>query len=388
MGETVFIEISLILIVCATLSWVALLLRQPIIIAYLGGGLLLGSSCLGWIEDTAFIDDISRIGVTLLLFLAGIVLHPRRLKELFRQTILLTLTNSLISGLVCVLFCMLWGFDWISSLFIGLPLIFSSTILVIKLVPTTALHHKRMGSYCIAILIAQDLIAIALLILLGANHGESSSLMHWLLLPLKGVALIAAVFAFEQIVLRRIMAWCDRFHETLHLLSLGWCLGVAVIAEHIGLSYEVGAFLAGVALARSPLSFFLSEGLRPFRDFFLVFFFFALGTRINLSIAGGLVLPALLLTLLMMTVKYTVFRNLFRIVGEAGPFAHETGMRLAQASEFSLIVAIVAHTDGWLNDSAFMMVQLVTIFSLILSAYIVVARFPSPLATNPKLKQD
>lgn len=388
MGETVFFEISLVLIVCAILSWCALLLRQPIVVAYLAGGLLIGTSGLGWIKDITFINEISRIGITLLLFLAGIVLHPRRLKELLRQTILLTLTNSLISGAVCVLFCRIWGFDLRSSLFIGLPLIFSSTILVIKLLPTTALHHKRMGSYCIAILIAQDLIAIVLLVLMGAGHGESASLTHWLLLPLKAIALTAAVFGFEQIILRRIMARCNRFHETLHLLSLGWCLGVAIIAEHIGLSHEIGAFLAGVALARSPLSFFLSEGLRPFRDFFLVFFFFALGTQINLTLARAVVLPALLLTVLMMAVKYAVFRKLFRVVGESGPFAHETGLRLAQASEFSLIVAVAAYADGWLGDSAYMMIQLVTVFSLIISAYIVVARVPSPLASNPKLKQD
>lgn len=388
MAETVFFEISLVLIICAILSWVALLLRQPIIVAYLTGGLLLGTGGLGWIQNVTFLHEISQIGITLLLFLAGIVLHPRRLKELLRQTILLTLANSLISGTVCVLFCRIWGFDLRSSLFIGLPLIFSSTILVIKLLPTTALHHKRMGSYCIAILIAQDLIAIVLLILMGTGHGGSASLTHWLLLPLKAIALTAAVFGFEQVILRRIMARCDRFHETLHLLSLGWCLGIAIIAEHIGLSHEIGAFLAGVALARSPLSFFLSEGLKPFRDFFLVFFFFTLGTQIDLPLARSLILPALILTLLMMAVKYAVFRKLFRVVGESKPFAHETGMRLAQASEFSLIVAAAAYADGWLNHSAFIMAQLVTIFSLVISAYVVVNRVPTPLAANPELKQD
>ncbi|MDH3345858.1 MAG: cation:proton antiporter [Kiritimatiellaceae bacterium] len=388
MGETIFFDISLIIIICAILSWGALLLRQPIIIAYLAAGLLLGTSGFGLIQDVSFINGISRIGITLLLFLAGIILHPRRLKELLRQTILLTLANSLISGIICILFCMIWGFDPVTSIFIGLPLIFSSTILVLKLVPTTALHHKRMGSYCIAILIAQDLIAITMLIFMG-NHGTGENvLLSWLLLPLKTIALIVAVFGIEQFVLRRIMAWCDRFHETLQIISIGWCLGIAVVAEHIGLSYEIGAFLAGVALARSPLSFFLSEELKPFRDFFLVFFFFALGTRLDLTVARPLILPAILLTLMMMATKYFTFRTLFRFVGEPKLFAHETGMRLAQASEFSLIVAVVAHTDGWLSDRAFIMVQLVTIFSLIISSCIVVARFPSPLATNPKLKQD
>lgn len=388
MLETVFVEISAIVVISAILSCIALFFRQPIIIAYLAGGLLIGSSGLGWIQETGLIDEISRIGITLLLFLAGIVLHPRRLKELFHQTILITLATSLVSGTVCALFCMIWGFDPVTSLLIGLPLIFSSTILVLKLIPTTALHHKRMGSYCIAILIAQDLIAIALLITIGAPHGENCTVTHWLLLPLKGIALIAFAFAFEQTVLRRIMIGCERFLETLYLLAIGWCLGIAVAAEYIGLSFEIGAFIAGVALARSPLAFFLSEGLKPFRDFFLVFFFFALGTRLDLIVAAPLILPALLLTLLMMATKYATFRILFQRVGESAPFAHETGIRLAQASEFSLIVALAANANGRLSDPGFLLIQLVTIFSLIASSYIVVARCPSPLAANPKLKQD
>ena len=385
MHESFFFEISLIIIVCAVLSLAALRLRQPIIIAYLIGGLLCGSFGFGLIPDTALIDDISRIGITLLLFLAGIVLHPRRLKELFRQTILLTLTNSLISFSAVMAFCLLWGFGLKNAILISLPLIFSSTILVLKLVPTTALHHKRMGAYCIAILIAQDIIAITMLILIKSSGGSPQD---WLLLPVKGILLIAAAFIAERFALRPIMAACSQFIETLILLSLGWCLGIALAAETIGLSLEIGAFIAGVALARSPLAFFLSEQLRPFRDFFLVFFFFVLGTRLDPAAARSMLLPGLLLTLLMMATKYYSFKMLFRMVGEEKKFAHETGARLAQASEFSLIVAVIAHSDGWLPDLGFQMIQIVTIFSLVISSYVVVERFPSPLATNPKLKQD
>ncbi len=385
MGETVFIEISLIIIICAVLSWGALLLRQPIIIAYLAGGLLFGSSGIGLIHDTAVLDGISDLGITLLLFLAGIVLHPRRLNDLFRQTILLTLINSLVVILVCGGFSMLWGFSAIEALLIGLPLIFSSTILVLKLLPTTALHHKRMGAYCIAILIAQDIIAIALLILVGSRNETAAT---WLLLPVKGILLIATAFAFEQIVLRRIMAQCDRFHETLQLLALGWCLLLALLSNQIGLSHEIGAFIAGVALARSPAAYFLSEQLKPFRDFFLVFFFFVLGTQFEPSAMRAIALPAFLLCLLMMAAKYGTFRWLFKRTGESAAFSHETGARLAQASEFSLILVIAEQRAGLLSGDAFQLVQLVTIFSLILSSCLVVARFPSPLATNPKLKQD
>jgi Kef-type K+ transport system membrane component KefB len=384
--ESIFFQISLIVIVSGILSLAALFLRQPIIIAYLAGGLLIGASGFGWIHDTALLDNISLIGINLLLFLAGIVLHPRRLKELFRQTLLLTLTNSVVSLLVCTLFCRIWGFDWASAIFIALPLIFSSTILVLKLIPTTALHHKRMGAYSIAILIAQDLIAIAMLIFMGAGHQADK--WAWISLPLKGIALITITFLGEQYVLRRLMGWSEQFGEVLNLLALGWCLGISIAAETLGLSHAIGAFIAGVALARSPMAYFLSEGLKPFRDFFLIFFFFMLGSHINPAVAKDLFLPAICLTLIMMAVKYASFRTLFRAIGETKPFAHETGLRLAQASEFSLIVAMVAHTEGWLEDSAFQMVELVTIFSLIFSSYIVVNKLPSPLATNPKLKQD
>jgi Kef-type K+ transport system membrane component KefB len=152
------------------------------------------------------------------------------------------------------------------------------------------------------------------------------------------------------------MAAYSKTIETLILLTLGWCLEIALAAETLGLSLEIGAFIAGVALARSPLAFFLSEQLRPFRDFFFVFFFFVLGTQLDPAAIRTLFLPGLLLTLLMMATKYISFRTLFRRVGEDKNFAHETGARLAQASEFSLLV--------------------------------VVNRFPSPLASNPKLKQD
>ena len=385
MGETVFVEIGLIIISCAALSWLALVLRQPLIVAYMAGGFLLGLPVLGLIRDTGFLDGVSELGITLLLFLAGLVLHPRRLRELLRQTLLITLANSALSAAVAALFCLLWGFDLRTALFISLPLIFSSTILVLKLLPTTALHHKRMGAYCIAILIAQDLIAIVLLIFLNA---KGAAPIQWLMLPVKGILLIAAVLAFEQIILRRVMRRCDRFHETLQLLALGWCLLIALLSHKLGLSYEIGAFIAGVALARSPLSYFLSEQLKPFRDFFLVFFFFVLGARFDPAAARAVVLPALLLCILTMAAKYGCFRFLFRKAGETKSFAHETGARLAQASEFSLILVLAEYRAGLLNEAGFQLVQLVTFFSLILSSYFVVARFPSPLASNPKLKQD
>lgn len=386
MERTFFVDLGIVVVCSAILSWLALLLRQPIIVAYLLCGVLVGPWGFRLVGEVGFIDAVSRIGVTLLLFLAGIVLHPRRLMELFRQTILIALGACFSTFLLAALFAYFWGFHPKDSLYVGLALMFSSTILVVKLLPTTTLHQRKMGSASIAILIAEDLIAVGLLILMGTSMTGGAADLG--LLPLKGLVLIGAVLVFEQFVLRRIMIFCDRFHETLYLLALAWCFGVAMAAARLGFSYEIGAFIAGVALARSPISLFLSEGLKPFRDFFLVLFFFVLGAKVDLFVAQKVLVPALVLGALFVLVKPVILYTLFRTGGESAGFAREIGLRLSQTSEFSLIVAHMGLVTGIMSTEASHLVELVTILTMIVSCYLVIFLYPTPLGTLKQLKQD
>jgi glutathione-regulated potassium-efflux system ancillary protein KefC len=252
--EQFFSDIAIVVIFSAVLSWLAFFTKQPIIIAYIACGVLAGPWGLSLVKGIDFVDAISRMGITLLLFLAGVVLHPRRLWELFRQTMIITLVTCLVFFLAAFGFSALWGFSPTESVFIGLALMFSSTILVVKLLPTTTLHQRRMGSFCIAILIVQDLIAVLLLMYAFAPGVQST--VELFLLPLKGLALIGFALLFEQFVLRPIMHRIDQFHEMLYISALAWCLGMAMLAHALGFSPEVGAFIAGVALARNPLAFF------------------------------------------------------------------------------------------------------------------------------------
>jgi Kef-type K+ transport system membrane component KefB len=244
-----------------------------------------------------------------------------------------------------------------------------------------------MGSLCIAILIAQDLIAVVLLMFIHARRPEYS----WIrigLMPVLGAALILAVLAFEQFVLRRIMRQIEFYHELLYLLSLAYCFGVAMLAEYLGFSREIGAFLAGVALARNPISFFLSEGLKFFRDFFLVLFFFVLGAKINLLEAKSILLPALLLGVGLVGIKTFVFRRLFAAHGEAGEFSREMSVRLNQASEFSFILAVMALELKVIGERMSQLIQMITIVTMILSSYLTVTFFPTPLGVKKQLKRD
>ncbi len=382
----IFTEIAVVVAAAALLSWLALIARQPVIVAYVAAGAILGPNALRVVHGVEFIDEVSHIGVSLLLFLAGVVLHPRRLLSLLRETLVVTLVSSGLFALAAGLFCLAWGFTPMESLIGGLAMMFSSTILVVKLMPTTTLHQKHMGSLSIAVLIAQDFAAVAILLLVtgGSRPGAPSTV----LIPLLGAAFIAAVILLERYVVRRMMVMVERFQEILLLVALGFCFASAMAAEAIGLSHEVGAFVAGIALARSPLSFFVSDGLRFFRDFFLVLFFFALGARIDFVAARAVALPALLLAVLVIVVKPLVFAALFRASGEERGFSRQIGLRLGQASEFTLIVEIFAESADLVSAAASQMVQITALITMVVSSYLTVNLFPTPLSTNRQLKQD
>lgn len=385
--ESIFEDISYVVVCAALLAWLASLCRQPVMVAYLLSGILVGPWGIDLIEHVEIFDSISRIGITLLLFLAGIVLHPNRLIQLFRKTLLITLAHSIASwGLFFAIFH-LYGFNTHESVYAALTLIFSSTILVIKLMPTTTLHQRHMGSVCIAILIAQDMLAIGLLVFMAGNVGDS-----WfnfgLLLPFKAACLLVAIILFEQFVLRKIMKQSSAYFEVLYILCLGWCLGVASVAEAIGLTYEVGAFVAGVAMARSPLSRFLTEQLKPIRDFFLMFFFFVLGARLNLDMIANLWLPTLLLAGVLLFYRPFIFRILFNVTGEEKEFSKRMGLRLGQASEFGLIVAVAAEGHQHISHEIAQLIQITIVLSMMISSYIVIFTCPTPLGTQAGLKQD
>jgi Kef-type K+ transport system membrane component KefB len=163
---------------------------------------------------------------------------------------------------------------------------------------------------------------------------------------------------------------------------------VALLAEVAGMSHEIGAFLAGVALANGPIALFLSEGLKFFRDFFLVLFFFTLGARLDFRVLHEIVLPASILAALLMVLKPAVYLWFFKRAGEAGRFSRELGVRMGQASEFSLIIALAAAAGGTISLRASQLIQVTTILTMIASSYAVVSFYPTPLGTRTSLKQD
>jgi len=383
--NSLFFATFLIFTGAALFATVAMFARQALPLAYILLGVVAGPWGLGLVDDPETIQDIAQIGIIFLLFLLGLNLKPQDLLHMFGKASLVTLASSLLFGLIGVAVALAFGFDLVEGLVIGAAMMFSSTIIGLKLLPTTMLHHQHIGEIIISILLLQDLIAILILMLVQGGSLPIGELM----LAGLGLPLLAAVaFYGDRYVLFPLIARFDTIQEYVFLLAIGWCLGFAELAGMFGLSHEIGAFIAGVAMATSPIALFIADSLRPLRDFFLVMFFFSLGAGFALPAIGTVFWPALLLAVLSLAVKPGVFRVLLVRTGETERRSREVGVRLAQISEFSLLIALAAAGSGLIGERANYLIQLAVLLSFALSSIYVVRRYPTPIAVSDSLRRD
>jgi len=305
-----------------------------------------------------------------------------------RSTTLVTLLSSVLFAAVGALVAWWFGFGLVDSLLIGGAMTFSSTIIGLKLLPTTVLHHQRTGEIMISILLLQDLIAIVIMLLLRAAVSGEMPMGEVARLLLGPPALVLAAWALERYVYFPLIRKFDKIREYLFLMAIGWCLGMAELGIALGLSAEIGAFIGGIALASRPIAVYIAESLKPLRDFFLVLFFFSFGAGFNPAPLGEILLPAALIAVAMLLIKPVVFHQLLIRTGESPARSREIGFRLGQLSEFSLLIAVLAATNGVITDKASYLIQLATMLTFLASSYIVVMRFPTPIAVSDKLRRD
>ena len=388
LAESLTFSFFLIFSGAAVLASLALFTRQPLIIAYIVLGAIIGPYGMGLITDIDLLEETGHIGIIFLLFLLGLDMQPQALLAVARKATAITLASSALFALTGWFVALQFGFSAVECLVIGAAMMFSSTIISIKLLPTTVLHHRHAGELMIGLLLIQDLLAIfVLIILFSSRAGELDGAAI-------GTAMVSlplmAVFAWLAVkyLLLPLISRFDRFHEYIFLLAIGWCLGLAELAHALQLSAEIGAFIAGISLATSPISQYIALNLKPLRDFFLVMFFFALGARFNLALLDDVALAAVLLTALMTLLKPVIFKKLLDWLGEQKELGWSMGFRLGQNSEFSLLIAYVAAGSALIGEQASHLIQATAILTFLVSTYIVIFNFPTPIAISDRLRRD
>ena len=218
----------------------ALYARQSLLVAYIILGCLVGPSALGLVTDPSTIEGIGHVGIIFLLYLLGLNLHPQKLLHLLREAIAVTVLTTLSFAVVGALIGISFGFSLAESALIGAVSMFSSTILGLKLLPTTVLHHRHVGEIIISVLLLQDILAILMLLFIEAIGRDSIGLVDGARLILSLPLLAVAAIFFARNVLVHLMQRFDTIQEYVFLTAIGWCLGVAQLGHWLGLSYGDG----------------------------------------------------------------------------------------------------------------------------------------------------
>lgn len=390
MSDTGVIEsFFLIFTGAAVVATAALYTRQPLLVAYIVIGAILGPHGLKLVSDPELLSEIAEIGIIFLLFLVGLDLPPGKLRNMAGEGFLTALIST--GVFFAVGFSVMTAFDFTASeaVITGLAVSFSSTILGIKLLPTTVLHHRHVGEIVISLLLIQDLLAILALIGLasyGGSWADTAGSLGMAMAALPVLTLVA-ILGVRYLLLPLISRF-DAFHEFIFLLALGWCLGLASVASLFGLSFEIGAFVAGVSLATSPISQYIAESLRPLRDFFLVLFFFTVGAGLDTALLMEVLLPTLFLAAALVVIKPATFAFALKLQKETGAMGWEVGYRLGQMSEFSLLLSYLAGSAALMSPEAAHVIQGATVLTLLVSSYLVIFRYPSPIAISDRLRRD
>jgi Kef-type K+ transport system membrane component KefB/voltage-gated potassium channel Kch len=366
----VFIELSIIIGITVLIAGLMRLLKQPLIIGYIIAGIIVSPSFLGIVQSTETLKIFSQIGVALLLFIIGLSLSPKVIKEVGKVSLITGLGQILFTSLFGFLISRLLGFTVTVSLYIGLALAFSSTIIIMKLLSDKKDLEKLYGKISIGFLLVQDIVVIIILMVISSFSGNFSAdnLSLWVIFS--GIMLIAGFILISIYILPSLSKFFAQSQEFLFLFSVGWGLGLAALFHHIGFSMEIGALVAGVALSMSPYHHEISSKMRPLRDFFIILFFILLGSQMVFGNISQLVIPAIILSLFILIGNPLIVMTLMGLLGYKKKIGFQAGFTVAQISEFSLILVALGVSMGHLTNEILSLVTIVGLITISGSTYL------------------
>lgn len=357
-------EIIIIFIAAGILAYVARLLDQPLLAAYIGAGLFI--SFLG--ISNGSIAEIADLGIAFLLFIVGLEIEIKKLKDVGTISTFGGIFLSAILFGIGFLTGKAFGLEGIQALYIGLFLMFSSTMVVIKILSDRGELDTLHGRIVLGILLIQDILAIIALFTLSAFTG-----FEWITL-IKTLALLFGIISLTYIANKYIYPDLFKFaaksEELLFVLSIAICLFYIGIFQYLELSIAIGAFIAGVTLANLPYNVEIISLIKPLRDFFAVIFFVALGIQIKIGSLGSLAGLMIILFLLTMLLKPILTMFISSYFGYKKKPSFMTSLSLGQASEFGLIVCTLGLSLGHINQQLFSGIVLVTLISMAATSYI------------------
>jgi len=369
---------SLGLIIVGALICVFILrqLKVPNIVSYIIAGLLLGPA-LGLLDVTETLEIIAEFGIVLLLFLVGLELSIQTIKDIGKTAFVAGGVQMAFTAAGGAAIAYAFGLAPMETLVIAVAVMFSSTVIVIKLLETRGDLDETYGRIAVGVLLVQDLVVVIVLTLVAGLGGQDDlalmDIASGLGTALLGMALLGAgVIAATYYVLPKLMGWISRSPAGLFIWSLFWCFLVVEISVLLNLSPEIGAFLAGVALAQLPFHTELRRRVHPLMNLFIVVFFVSLGVQMELREAMALWPLAVTLTAFVMLAKPLLFFWVLPRLRHTEQTSLLTGITLAQISEFSLIFGALALSAGLIDSVILSLITLVGLLTFALSSFLII----------------
>ncbi len=372
-AASVFYEVAALLALGAAAGLIALFLRQPLIVGLIGAGIIAGPGVLGVARSDEHIQLLAELGIAVLLFLVGLKLDIGLIRSLGAVALATGLGQVTFTAVVGFGLCLLLGLDTVTSIYVAVALTFSSTIIIVKLLSDKREIDSLHGRIALGFLIVQDIVVVLAMVVvsaLAAGVGEAA-LGGLLRVAAGGVAMLVFVGLVIRFAAEPLTARLAHAPELLAGFAIGWAALLAAVGDALGIGKEIGGLLAGVALASTQFREAIAARLSALRDFLLLFFFIALGARLDLGAMGEQLGAAAVLSVFVLVGNPLIVVAIMGAMGYRRRTGFLAGLTVAQISEFSLILMAMGVALGHVAEPALGLVTLIGLITIALSTYMI-----------------
>ena len=374
MSDSIFVQIGTILGLAVIGGALAQLLRQPLIVAFIAVGILVGPSALAIVAHSGEIELFARLGIAVLLFIVGLKLDLHVIRTVGPVALNSGLGQVIFTSVVGYVIALLLGMSHVTAIYVAVALTFSSTIIIVKLLSDKHEVESLHGRIAVGFLIVQDIVVVLVMIGLTAfGQAGSEVSLGWeaLKVVLKGAAMLLVVALLMRYVLPGMLHRLAHSSELLMLFAIAVAVLGAIAGDALGFSKEVGAFLAGVSIASTPYREQVAARLVSLRDFLLLFFFIELGATLDLGALGAQAGASVVFSLFVLIGNPLIVMIIMGYMGYRKRTGFLAGLTVAQISEFSLILAALGLSLGHLQQETVGLITLVGLITISVSTYMI-----------------
>ena len=366
------------MIVAAFMTLISYKLKQPLILGYIGAGIIIGPHTppFNLISNTDVLNLFAEIGIILLLFTVGMEFPIQKLKNIGRKAAIITVIEQIGTLVVGFFVARELGFSFYNSLFISVAMSVSSTVILMKILEELKILREESSYLTLGVLIIEDILILSVFAILQSTSVSGTFSLTEIILPIGlTVAFIAAVLIVGSKIIPKLVDFVARTNQSdvLVVTVLGLAFGFAYISNIMGISVAVGAFFAGVLIAESKSHSVTSILTTPIRDMFVALFFVSVGALMNIGVIPAFIIPSLILIAITSLVKFIIVFLVSRSQKFSKYNAFQTGVNLSSSrgGEMSLIVAKGGIDIGVASHFILPIVGTITIISTFLSPYLI-----------------